>query len=449
MASVSGLVSGLDTATIINQLMQLEAIPQTQLKSRVSVQERAVKSLQTVNAKLASLATKAAELANRSVWSPTSATSSSKHVTVSTGEGATPFSLSFTVMQTAKAHQLSFNAAMALTDQAVAPGSSVELTLAGSVTNIKVTDGTLSGLVDAINDADAGVRATTIQLSNGTFRLLVSAVESGADSTFTLTNADGSDLLGGATPSVTGRDAAVMIGSDTITSATNTFTDVVPGLEFTIAEEAVDSTVNITVQQHPAAVADQVKALVESLNATLKDIKSLTGYDAATNTAGLLAGDSTLRTVANRLSGFVAGGIHGQSLAPYGVETDRYGEVTFDEEKFTKAFEADPAGTTALFAAPEDPEAPDAVVGFAAGLQRLAETLSDSYTGTVTLAIKGRNDRIDRMEDSIAEWGVRLDLRRSGLERQYAALEVALSSMQNQSQWLAGQIAGLPSMLGS
>ena len=38
-ASVSGLASGLDTATIIDQLMQLEAAPQTRLKSRVTTEK--------------------------------------------------------------------------------------------------------------------------------------------------------------------------------------------------------------------------------------------------------------------------------------------------------------------------------------------------------------------------------------------------------------------------
>ena len=35
--SIGGLVSGLDTATIISQLMQLEAQPQTRLKTKVTV----------------------------------------------------------------------------------------------------------------------------------------------------------------------------------------------------------------------------------------------------------------------------------------------------------------------------------------------------------------------------------------------------------------------------
>ena len=61
-ASVSGLASGLDTATIIDQLMQLEAASQTRLKSRVTTEQSTLKVLQNLNTKFAALATQATDL---------------------------------------------------------------------------------------------------------------------------------------------------------------------------------------------------------------------------------------------------------------------------------------------------------------------------------------------------------------------------------------------------
>ncbi len=52
------------------------------------------------------------------------------------------------------------------------------------------------------------------------------------------------------------------------------------------------------------------------------------------------------------------------------------------------------------------------------------------------------------MNDDIADWDVRLEQRRTSLERQYGALEVALGKLQSQSSWLAGQISSLPQMGG-
>ncbi len=48
-ASISGLSSGLDTASIISQLMQAEAAPQTRIKSALTGEQSRVKTLQELN----------------------------------------------------------------------------------------------------------------------------------------------------------------------------------------------------------------------------------------------------------------------------------------------------------------------------------------------------------------------------------------------------------------
>ncbi len=55
--SLDGLASGLDTTTLIKSLMQIEAIPQTLLKNKVSATKTMVSALQALNTKVADLAT--------------------------------------------------------------------------------------------------------------------------------------------------------------------------------------------------------------------------------------------------------------------------------------------------------------------------------------------------------------------------------------------------------
>ncbi len=74
----------------------------------------------------------------------------------------------------------------------------------------------------------------------------------------------------------------------------------------------------------------------------------------------------------------------------------------------------------------------------------MAKAASDSTTGTLTQAITGRNSTISEMDESIAAWDLRLELRRTSLQQTYTALETAMSTMQSQGTWLAGQIAQLP-----
>ncbi|HET7327463.1 MAG TPA: flagellar filament capping protein FliD [Nocardioidaceae bacterium] len=507
--SVSGLISGLDTASLINQLMQVEAQGQTRLKIQMSAAESTVSALQSLNSKLTTVATKALELATDAGWSPLVASSSSEHVTAVTTSDDAPSSLSFSVKQTARAHQLSFTTSAALDAQVTAAGSTVVRldSLDGTVTEIETGDGTLGGLVDALNASDAGVRASTLRLDDGSYRLRVQSEVTGEATDFTLTNADGTDLLGGAAVT-TGRDAAITIGSDTVHSSTNTFSGVVTGLDVILASETPAGTaVAITVGRDAEAMTEQVEAMVEAANAALADISRLTAYDSTTERAGQLVGDTTLRSLSSDLISSVTSGVDGKSLAAVGIEIDRSGRVTFDAEKFAAAYAADPAGVSAQFTGtatwsgtgevtmvgaawrtapgPHTVEAtttggtidgrPATVSGtvltgadgtgaaglaitvtgtasgtltytqgFAARLAAVAERASDSTVGTVTSAINGRTSMVDSLEDAIAGWDVRLDLRRQALTRQYAALEVALGQLQNQSQWLAGQIGSLP-----
>ena len=77
-----------DTATIISQLMQLEAAPQTRLQSRLTSEKSTLSILQGINSKLSALMNRAKDLGQTSDWSPFTVESSSTLVT--TGRGWAP-----------------------------------------------------------------------------------------------------------------------------------------------------------------------------------------------------------------------------------------------------------------------------------------------------------------------------------------------------------------------
>ena len=432
-ASVSGLSSGLDTATIIDQLMKLEAAPQTRLKSSLTAEQSKVTTLQAVNTKVAALAAQAKDLAAGTTWGALTATSSSTAVALSTTTGSSAGTFSFTVDQTAAAHRLTFASTAAGSDVVVSGGTTVSLTSGGTTTTLSTGDGTLDGLVKALNGSGTGVSAAKVRLDDGSYRLVVNAAQTGAASSFTLTNADGTDLLGGATVAA-GRDAAITLGSDTIHSATNTFAGVVPGVDLTVSAAAVGTTVDVTVARDTGKAKDAVKSLVDNVNALLTQIDSLTSYGTG-GAKGAMSGDVTLRSLRSSLLNAVYPGDN-TTLASVGVQTDRYGKLVFDEPTFTTAYAADPAGVAAKFTS-------GAVDGFAARVMDVANEASDKYTGSLTTAITGRSSTIDRLESSIEDWDTRLELRRATLTRQFTALETALSQMNSQSSWLAGQISSL------
>lgn len=518
-ASIGGLVSGLDTATIISQLIQLESRPQTMLKTRVSTEQRAVSALQTLNAKIAGIAAKANELAKASNWTPIKASSSNAGVAVTADSTVTPTALSISVVHTATTSRAVFATAVQQTDPATDSNSiTVTDTTTGSSTAVALTDTSLKGVAAAINDPanKTGLQATLVRAggtdAQPTYRLVVASAKTGADTRFTVDDGTGS-LLGGATLT-DGVDADLQVNGASVVSSSNTITDVVPGVDVTLAPDAT-GTANLSITRDTSGLSDKVKSLVDAANQALSEIDSLTATGSDPKTRGMLAGDATLRTARSQLVETVTRGIGGESLAPYGVSTDRSGKLVFDEVKFKAAYDADPTKAMSMFAGTAawndgatgtdtgavtftsaswrttsglhtvDTSAGTidglaATVtgnrltgaagtnadglslaftagasgtvtyrqGLAAALEAVAQRISSSDEGSITLAIKGRNNSIDRMNDDIADWDVRLEQRRAGLQRQYGALEVALGKLQSQSSWLAGQISSLPQMGG-
>ena len=73
VSTVDGLVSGLSTSSMIDQLMQVEASGQTQLKNRISTQQQSVASRLAVNSSVSALLTSARALTSSATWNATKA----------------------------------------------------------------------------------------------------------------------------------------------------------------------------------------------------------------------------------------------------------------------------------------------------------------------------------------------------------------------------------------
>ncbi|RYB94225.1 hypothetical protein EUA93_07650 [Nocardioides oleivorans] len=435
-ASISGLSSGLDTASIIEQLMQLEAVPQTRLKSRLTTEKSVLTTLQALNTKVAALATSAADLLKPAAWNAVTATSSETKVAVSAASTAGPGSFSVRVDRTALSHRLEMASAVGASTAGTVPATVRLDRLDGTPAVDLATDGTLNGLARAINDpANAtGLRATAVKVGPDQYRLVVESAATGAAGDFTLTDAaDGSDLLGGATVRA-GRDAQVTIGDSIVaTSSSNTFADLVPGVTVTLAGGTASGTTSqVVLARDPAATTAAVKALVTAVNSILSDIdtQSRTG----SGTRGPLAGDTGIRSVRDQLLNSVFPG-DGTSLSDLGIQTDRSGRLVLDEATLRKAYDTDPTALQARLTAPG--------TGFVDRVRAAAATASDRVNGTLTTAITGRTATIDRLDDGVEAWDLRLELRRNALTRQYTALETALNQMSSQSSWLAGQLSSL------
>ncbi|RDH96100.1 flagellar hook-associated protein 2 [Curtobacterium sp. AG1037] len=455
--AIDGLVSGLKTTDLINSLMTIEQVPQTLLKNKLTDTNSFISSLQTINGLVQTLASKATDAAKPTSLDVFTAKSSSTAATVSTRDAAAAGSLSFTIGGTASA-QVGVTAAMSTWASDAEP-----ITIVGSdgkQTSVTPASGSLDDAVTAINGAAAGVTATKVAAGTATdgtklFRLQLTATKTGAASAFQVYRGTGDQVTAGTATNVltqTGaavvtaaKDASVTLwaGTDaaqTVTSATNTFTDLLPGVDVTVSAPSSDP-VTVTIGQDTSKAQAVASGLVDALNAitayygTNTAVTSTTSPTTGTTstTAGVLTGDATTRDVVQRLTSTMSTPVNGKSPSSIGIVITKDGDFTFDAAAFQKALADDPDGTQAVLS------------GVATNVGAAATAASDKYTGSITTSITGQQSVATDLSAQIDSWTDRLTQRRATLQAQYAALETSLSNLQSQSSFIASHLATLSS----
>ncbi|MEV6600689.1 flagellar filament capping protein FliD [Actinoplanes sp. NPDC051346] len=500
MASVDGLVTGMSTSSTVAQLMQVEALPQTALKNKVTAENKAVTGLQAVNAKMSALITATKALSEPGSWTGVKATSSSDAAVVTALPGAQPGSFSFAVESLATTHTATFTggSVSSASDAALAPvldnGVTFDIRLAdGSTKTLTPTNGSLNSVAAAINgEADSMFKAAAVQVAPGQYTLQLTAKSSGAAAAFS-NDVDGdwtNDLSGAltglsvalGTPNLTaqGVDAQLRVGTDSptetsyvITSASNTFTEVQTGLTVTATKKTdPGAPVTISLASDPEDLATKVATMVEAANVALSEIATQMKAKSGTTAGGALVGESALRKLSQDILSTVSGGA--PNLGPnntvgtfnsVGITVDRGGKLKFDKAEFLKSYTADPVKTQAYFDSHKEVAHPKAsatkfdpgwdqaqgialkllTVGLQAseGVKLPTDPANKLPEGTLPGLVKRRNAAIKTLNNQVSAWDVRLDLRKAALEKQFSSLETAMGKMQQQSSWLASQLAGL------
>jgi len=252
MSNVDGLSSGLDTTAIIDALIAVERLPQDRLVQRREKSKKASEELGAIRTDVTNLRNAAADLKLSSGWNRLVGTSSTESTVVAATAGGFTGSLTFTVDSLATTNITYSNTVFATLESSTGAG------------------GTLAQVVETINgDSDLNYVAVAIQTGDG-YRLQLAAKEGGAGSAIE-PNAVQSGIAGGFTTLTEGADAQITfagINPYSITSTSNTFVGLMPGVDVTVSEVAV-TPVTITVDHDYEQIADSVSASVSRPKALL------------------------------------------------------------------------------------------------------------------------------------------------------------------------------------
>jgi flagellar hook-associated protein 2 len=342
------MANGIDTQSLITQLMAAERLPQDNLKSKVAVLQKAQSLWTTIGTRLTALATASDALASfGSATTLIAATSSDANLGVRvsgtpvTGTTADVKVVSLATSQTTRADD-SFTGS-----DASAGGRDLTLTINGSAQTFTSADGTIGGLVAAVNAAKPGVTASLVQVSPGSYQLVMRADNTGVANGFTAAGAGWTSF----TDVRPAADAHLEIDGLPITRSSNVITDVIDGIELTLKAPTLSPS-TVTVGRDDDSVVAKIKAIVDAANGVISTVKSATATSTDAATRGPLSGDYTASQIGDKIRDVIAAGITGsdgvlRSASSLGVSLNRDGSVTFDEAKLRASLTTDAGGVLA------------------------------------------------------------------------------------------------------
>ena len=461
LGGLSGLASGVDTSSSVDQLINLERQANARLGLRKSAAQARQTGLKDVATKLNALKSAAQELAAATTWTAKQAVSSSDParvgVTLLGGAGIGGHSIQVTRLASSAQHGYAYAASPAAGTFDLAYAND-----AASKVTIDVKAGaTATDVAAAINaKSTAPAFASVIKdPDTGEERLVLSARKTGRDSNFTL---DVTNMAAGAFDEKTAYartgsvlDAEYFLdGSPTAKySQSNTVENAIAGVRLTLkGVTAQPESVTVSAPAiDDAAIKTKVKAFVDAYNAVVTSTRAKVSEKSVANATttsdaqkGQLFGDtgllSLLSSLRIRMGERLAGLTGVDDLSDIGVAVPKAsgttsqdakdGKLAFDEGKLADALAADPGKVRDLFGA------------FNTGLETFIKGQTGG-SGVLDQRDKAADSEIKRISDQVTRAEERLTAKEKRLKAQFAAMESALLNTQTQSAWLSGQLSSL------
>ena len=354
--TIDGLVSGLDTDTIVKGLLEIQ---QTQLdrielkRADVLAEKATFSSLEAQLVSFRSSVSGLARLQDNPFKRQTVNVSDDTVLIGTASSSAANGTYRLTVNSVAKAHQIA-SQGYADADSEVTQGT-LELRIgSGDLTTITVdsTNNTLAGLAESINASDSGISASIIQDSSGgtsPYKLLLTSTETGAENVISVTN-NLAATSGGATkpafdfgnPVQAAENAQVRLGSGAgaiaVESSSNRFDNLIDGVTLDLLNVSDGREVTLTVAQNTEDAVSGVQDLVDAFNSVMSFIDERSTFNEATKEGGVLLGNRSVIGIQQKLRNALVSVVPGVNsganrLSAIGVSVTDNGRLQLDESR--------------------------------------------------------------------------------------------------------------------
>lgn len=476
LMSLLGAGSGVDTKTLAENLVEAERAPQKALLDKKIAQSTAkVSGYAAVNFVLTQVKDAFAALNDQNEYAAISVKNSnpSAFEAVATTD-AEAIDHQVEVLSLAKA-QRSLSAGFSLTTTDTPPQSykfnggrafTLSLTSDGSTKtlNVAASQTTPAGVVDAINakSSEWGVRAQLINTGAATnpYKIVLTGTV-GANNAFTLSAAENGTALtdlvidppatvgGASTPLQAASDAVAIIDGVRVSRSSNQIKDIVKGVTFNLlAPTASAATINLA--RDTSGLKEKMQTLVTAFNDANSMFNVVTDPESEVETYGAtLVNDSTVRTVRQQLRSLFNGtsttpGTTLSQMWQVGIEIDRFGVMTLDEEKFDAAIESNYDDVVTMMTGNLNNQSiystrPNGFAGDA--VKRL--TKMTSATGLVSEQSKAAVKMEEKYQDDLEKLEDRLKILLARYTKQFSAMDALVGQTNSLKTSLKSSFDGM------
>lgn len=469
--AMSGLATGMDTSTIVQELMSIAKQPEVNLQNQQTADNAKLSAYRDLNTKLSALQTAAQNLMgvnySTSPLAAMQATPGNTAIfTATASNGATAASYTVNVSQLAAAQTNVYQPAA----QTASTAGTITISDGTNSYNVAVNSGdSLATIASNINANTAiGMSAAVVtDPTSGTQSLILTGKSTGTNYTVT----DSSGTLGSPTAASTAaQQAKATIDGIAVTSNTNTFSNIVNGVNLTAVSTGTSS---LTVAGDTNTATQAVQSFVDAYNGVISTIKTDTAYDSSTKQGGVLLGDSFVENLPIQLdqqlsNTFTGGNSTYTNYTQIGISVQKDGTLQLDSSKLTSALQANPQEVFNLLAANTHTTTTDSygqtvdqyttADGIATRLSGFVDSMVNSvsmynttdgsgqrYAGGILAGINTFNTEISDLQTQIDSFNARLAIQEQTLKQQFASMESSVSSLRNQGNYLSGQFAQVAS----
>ncbi len=436
----SGKTSGIDVASTVAELMQIERQPEAQMQQQQSDISQQISMLGVMSGDLQALYTAANSLrdATGGLQAKT-ATSSRNDIVTATADITAAIGNHMLTVSNLATISSSYSDVVPSTTQL--GGSEIDVAY-GDPNNptstdkilIPSDDNTLQQVASYINSSDYGVTANVVTDTQGSRLVLVSKT-SGAAGNLTVTSS-----AVNFTPGTAGVDAQLNVDGVPIDSSTNTVTSALPGVTLNLASASPGTPVTISVGADTSQATQTINSFVSAYNTVMSDINSQFSVDANGN-EGPLAGNSGLRSLQNQLLSAISYSVSGTgqyvNLQSMGIEMQDDGTLQVNSTVLNDALSNHYQDLQNFFQS-LTPQ------GFGNFFGNQMMQLTDPTQGPIALAVTGLQQTNQSLNNDINDFEVRMTSMQQELTQQYSALNATLVEYPMLMQQIASQLSSLP-----